>query len=108
MAYTVSVLCQFMHDSRERHMQTVEISFLVLKVKLRKWALFKKGDSLILKIYTNTDYVNFVTNKKSTFVLYIGRKYGALEKQKNRVGYLVEVHKLNFMLLLKVFVKEFG
>ena len=47
IAYAVSVVSQFMHDPREKHLQTVHRILHYLKVTPRKGILFKKKDGLI-------------------------------------------------------------
>jgi len=57
LAYAVSVLSQFMHDMRVRHMKVVDRVLQYLKATPKIWHLFKRGGSLTIKAYTNVDYV---------------------------------------------------
>ncbi|RDX78941.1 hypothetical protein CR513_40699, partial [Mucuna pruriens] len=66
IAYAVSVVSQFMHDPRERHLQAVERILQYFKASLEKRLLFKKEGTLSMKIYTNADYVGSVVNRRST------------------------------------------
>nr|KYP37079.1 Retrovirus-related Pol polyprotein from transposon TNT 1-94 [Cajanus cajan] len=47
IAYAVSVMSQFMHDPRERHMQAVDKILQYLKSNLGKGLLFKREDTLV-------------------------------------------------------------
>ena len=58
IAYAVSVVSQFMHDPRERHLQAVNRIIQYLKASLGKGLIFKKGENLSTKIYTNVDYAD--------------------------------------------------
>jgi len=49
--YAISIVSQFMHDPKEKHMQAIDKIFQYLKLSLRKRLCFKKGDILTLKIY---------------------------------------------------------
>ena len=56
IACVVSVVSQFMHDPRERHLQAVDKIIQYLKASLGKGLLFKKGENLSMKVYTDVDY----------------------------------------------------
>nr|KYP62702.1 Copia protein [Cajanus cajan] len=66
IAYAVSVVSQFMHDPRERHMQAVDKILQYLKSSLGNGLLFKRKDTLTMKIYTDADYAGSITDRKST------------------------------------------
>ncbi|RDY11984.1 putative mitochondrial protein, partial [Mucuna pruriens] len=57
IAYVVSVISQFIHDPRERHLQASP----------RKRLLFRKEETLSMDIYTNVDYAESVVDRKSAF-----------------------------------------
>nr|KYP52093.1 hypothetical protein KK1_026003 [Cajanus cajan] len=74
IAYAVSVVSQFMHDPRERHMQAVDKILQYLKSSPRKGLLFKRNDTLTMKIYTNANYASSITDRKSTsrYCMFLG------------------------------------
>ncbi|RDY07904.1 hypothetical protein CR513_07929, partial [Mucuna pruriens] len=65
IARVVSVVSQFMHDPRERHLQTVERILQYLKAILGEGLLFRKEGTL--SIYTNADYAGSVMDRRFTF-----------------------------------------
>ncbi|WVY94335.1 hypothetical protein V8G54_033423 [Vigna mungo] len=66
IAYAVSVVSQFMHDPRERHMQAIDKILQYLKSSPGNGLLFKREDTLTMKIYTDADYAGSITDRKST------------------------------------------
>jgi len=101
-----SVISQFMDNPRERHMQVVEKIHWYLKSSPIKGLLFKKEDTLTPKIHTNVDYACSITDIY-LYIRYVhGRKSSHLEKEKNRIGYLVQARKLSFELW--ECMKDFG
>nr|KYP72424.1 hypothetical protein KK1_005012 [Cajanus cajan] len=74
IAYAVSVVSQFMHDPRVRHMQAIDKIFQYLKSSPGKGLLFKREDTLTMKIYTDVDYAGSITEKKSTsgYCMFLG------------------------------------
>nr|KYP34599.1 hypothetical protein KK1_044433 [Cajanus cajan] len=74
IAYAVSVVSQFMHDPRERHMQVVDKILQYLKSSPGKGLLFKREDTLTMKIYTDADYAGSITDKKYTsgYCMFLG------------------------------------
>ena len=57
IAYSVSVISQFMLDLREPYLQAAYKVLHYLKGNLRKVILFKKNDTLALEAYINADSV---------------------------------------------------
>ncbi|RVX23271.1 Retrovirus-related Pol polyprotein from transposon RE1 [Vitis vinifera] len=66
IAYSVSVISQFMHDPREPHLQAAYRVLHYLKGNPEKGILFKKNNTLALEAYTNVDYAGSLVNRKST------------------------------------------
>ncbi|RDX73942.1 putative mitochondrial protein, partial [Mucuna pruriens] len=56
IVYVVSVVSQFMHNPRERHLQEVKRILQYLKASLGKELLFRKEGTLSMEIYTDADY----------------------------------------------------
>ena len=66
IAYVVSVMSQFMHDSKEVHLQAIYRILQYLKGSLGMIIIFRKGTILFLEAYMNVDYVGSMVNKRST------------------------------------------
>ena len=66
IAYSVSVISQFMHDPREPHLQVAYRVLHYLKGNPRKGILFKKSNTLALKAYTDADYAGSLVDRRST------------------------------------------
>ncbi|RVW33059.1 SART-1 family protein DOT2 [Vitis vinifera] len=77
IAYSVSVISQFMHDPREPHLQTAYKVLHYLKGNPGKGILFKKNNTLALEAYTDADCVGSLGGSKINYrVLYFSwRKY---------------------------------
>nr|KYP46490.1 Copia protein [Cajanus cajan] len=63
-----------MHHPRERHMQAVDKILQYLKSSPGKGLLFKREDTLTMKIYTDADYAGSITDRKSTsgYCMFLG------------------------------------
>ena len=66
IAYSVSVINQFMHDPREPHLQAAYRVLHYLKGNPRKGILFKENDTLALEAYTDVDYAGSIVDRRST------------------------------------------
>ena len=66
LAYAVSVVSQFMHDLRMRHLQAVERILQYLKATPGRGLLFKRDGKLTLEAYTDADYAGAVNDRRST------------------------------------------
>ncbi|RDX77112.1 Copia protein, partial [Mucuna pruriens] len=67
IAYAISMVSQFMHDHRERHLQEVESILYYLKAGPGKGLLFRKEGTLSMEIYKDVDYARSVVDRRSTF-----------------------------------------
>ena len=56
IAYSVTVISQFIHDPREPHLQVAYKVLHYLKGNPGKGILFKKNNTLALEAYTDADY----------------------------------------------------
>jgi len=74
IAYAVSVVSQFMHDPRERHLQAVNRIIQYLKPSPRNGLLFKKGKNLSMKIFTDANYAGSIVDRRSTtgYCMFLG------------------------------------
>ena len=66
IAYSVSVISQFMHDPRESHLQAAYRVLHYLKGSPGKGILFKRNKELVLEAYTDADYAGSVVDRRST------------------------------------------
>ena len=66
IAYAVSVVSQFMHDPKEKHLQAVHRILHYLKATPGKGLLFKKNDGLNPEAYTDADYAGSIVDRRST------------------------------------------
>ena len=66
IAYLMSVISQFMHDSREIHLQTAYRVLHYLKAHPGKGILFKKTSDISLAMYTYADFARSPLDRRST------------------------------------------
>ena len=66
IAYSMSVISQFMHDPRDPHLQAAYRVLHYLKGNPGKGILFKKNDTLALEAYTDADYAGSLVDRRST------------------------------------------
>ncbi|RDX73164.1 putative mitochondrial protein, partial [Mucuna pruriens] len=88
IAYVVSVISQFMHDLRERHLQSVERILQYLKASLGKGLLFRKERTLSMEIYTDADYAGSVVDRRSTsgYCMFLGGNLVTWRSKKQNVA----------------------
>jgi ATP-dependent RNA circularization protein (DNA/RNA ligase family) len=65
--YVLSVISQFMHSPSKEHMKVVTHILRYLKSSPRKGILFKKGDNLKIKGYTDADKAGSIEYQRSTY-----------------------------------------
>jgi len=63
ITYALRVVSHFMHVPRERYMQTIDKILQYMRSSPRKELLFMKENTLTLKIYIDTNYASFVTDR---------------------------------------------
>ena len=87
LAYAVSVVSQFLHDPRVRHMQAVDRILQYLKATLGRGLLFKKGGRLSMEIYTDADYASSPVGKRSTsgYCMFLGGNLVTWRSKKQNV-----------------------
>eukprot|EP00261_Vitis_vinifera_P037242 XP_019078485.1 PREDICTED: uncharacterized protein LOC109123384 [Vitis vinifera] len=66
IAYLISMINQFMHDSREPHLQAAYKVLHYLKGNLGKGILFKKNNTLALEAYIDADCAGSLVDRRST------------------------------------------
>ena len=74
IAYAVSVVSQFMHDPRERHLQAVTRILRYLKNNPGRGLLFKRDEKLSLEVYTDADHAGSIVDRRSTsgYCMFLG------------------------------------
>ena len=87
IAYSVSMINQFMHDPREPHLQAAYRVLHYLKDNLEKGILFKKNNALALEAYTDVDYAGSLVNRRSTtgYCTFLGDNLVAWRSKKQNV-----------------------
>ena len=66
IAFSVSVVSQFMHSPYEEHLDAIFRILRYLKSTPRKGLFFKKGDRRTIEAYTNVDWAGSITDRSST------------------------------------------
>jgi len=66
IAFSVSVVSQFMHSPFEEHLEAVDRILRYLKGNPRKRLFFKKTSEKNVSIFTDADWAGSVTNRRST------------------------------------------
>ena len=66
IAYSISVISQFMHDPKEVHLQVIYRVLHYLKAHIGKGILFKKGSTINLAVYTDADFAGSPVDGRST------------------------------------------
>lgn len=66
IAYSVSMISQFVHDSKESHLQAAYRVLHYLKGNPGKGILFKRNQNLTLEAYTDADYAGSLVDRRST------------------------------------------
>jgi len=76
-----------MHDPRERHLQAVNRIIQYLKASAGKGLLFKKGENLSMKIYTDVDYAESIVDRRSTtsYCMFLGGNLVTWRSKKQNV-----------------------
>ncbi|RDX73133.1 putative mitochondrial protein, partial [Mucuna pruriens] len=108
IAYDVSVISQFMHDPRERHLQAIAHE-----------NIYKKEGTLSMKIYTDANYAGSVVDRRSTsgYSMFLGgnlvtwrSKKSIYEKKnlnKDQKVVIKNIFKLLYLFLV-ITIKEYN
>ncbi|RDX81222.1 hypothetical protein CR513_38132, partial [Mucuna pruriens] len=109
ITYAISVVNQFTHNFRERHIQAIEKFIHYLKTSSRKGLLFRKEGSLSLEIYTNADYAGLVTDKRSTsgYCLFLGGNLVTWRSNKKNILSFEPSHDICEELWMKIILDDF-
>jgi len=84
ITYAVSLVSQFMHDQRERHLQAVN---RIIQASHGKLLLFKKRENLSMKIYIDVDYARSIVERRSTtcYCMFLGENLVTWGSKKQNV-----------------------
>lgn len=66
MAFTVSMVSQFIHSPGHDHFDAAYRILRYLKGTLGKGLMFRKRDNLQIEVYTDTDWASSTTDRHST------------------------------------------
>ncbi|CAN6710697.1 unnamed protein product [Malus baccata var. baccata] len=86
-AYAVSVVIQFMPSPSEAHMDAVTYILRYLKRAHDRGLVFSKNDHLNVEGYTNADWADFITNRRSTsgYFTFVGGNLVTWRSKKQKV-----------------------
>lgn len=65
IAFAVSVVSQFMHSPKERHLEAVHRILRYLKNTPGRGLFFKKGDNIMVEVYTDADWAGPSVDRRS-------------------------------------------
>ena len=114
IAYSMSVINQFMHDPREPHLQAAYRVLHYLKGNLGKGILFKKNDTLALEAYTDVDYASSIVDRRSTTGTFLGgnlvtwrsKKHNVVARSSAESQFRVNAQGLCELLWLKIILND--
>ena len=109
LAYSLSVVSQYMHSLSEEHMKAVFRILKYLKSSLGKGVMFTKGASLSVEGYIDADWAGSIDDRRSTtrYLTFVGgnlvtwrsKKQGVIARSSVEVEYK-DMAKGIFELLL--------
>ena len=107
IAFSVSVVSQFMHSPYEENLDPVFRILRYLKSTPGKGLLFKKGDQRTIEANTDVDWVGSITDRRSTLG-YCTFVWGNLVTWRSKKQSVVAVQRWSIELWLMVCVKCCG
>jgi len=77
IAYAVSVVTQFMHDPKERHLQALNKILQYLKTSPGRGLLFQRNEKFKMEVCTDADYAGTVMDRRSTtgYCMFLGGNF---------------------------------
>ena len=83
----MSVVSQFMHDPKERHLQAINKILQYLKTSPGRGLLFKRNEKLKVEVYTDANYAGSVIDMKSTsgYCMFLGGNLVTWKSKKQNV-----------------------
>ena len=87
IAYSVSMISQFMHDPREPHLQAAYKVLHYLKGNPEEGILFKKNNTLALEACTDVDHASSLVDRRSTtgYCIFLGGNLVTWRSKKQNV-----------------------
>jgi len=105
-----------MHDPRERHLQAVNRIIQYLKASPGKGLLFKKGENLSMKIYTDVDYAGSIVDWRSItgYCMFLGgnlvtwrsKKQNVVARSSAKVEFRVMAQGVCELLWMKIMLDD--
>ncbi|KAL0386245.1 UNVERIFIED_CONTAM: Retrovirus-related Pol polyprotein from transposon TNT 1-94 [Sesamum radiatum] len=116
IAYAISIVSQFTHDPKERHLQAVHRILRYLKATPRRGILFKKGKELALEAYTDADYAGSIIDGRPTsgyctflggnLVTWRSKKQPVVAQSSAEAEFRAMVHEICELLWLKIILDD--
>ena len=116
IAFAVSVVSQFMHDPREKHLQAVNRILSYLKGTPGRGILFKKNEGLLIEAYTDADYAGSVVDRRSTsgyctflggnLVTWRSKKQSVVARSSAEAEFRAMAHGVCELLWLKIILDD--
>jgi hypothetical protein len=118
IAFTVSVVSQFMHAPCEKHMEAVYRILRYLKSAPGKGLMLYKNGHLEVEGYTDADWAGSITDRRSTsgYCTFVGgnlvtwrsKKQSVVARSSAEAEFRAMAHGICEMLWLKAMLKELG
>ena len=106
IAYSVSVISQFMLDLREPHLQAAYKVLHYLKGNLKKVILFMKNDTLTLEAYINADYAGSIVFLGGNLVTWRSTKQNVVARSSAKSEFRAIAQGLCELLWLKIILDD--
>lgn len=116
LAYSLSVVSQFMHSPSEEYIKAVIRILQYLKSSPGRGIMFTKGDNLSVEGYTNTDWAGSIDDKRSTtgYLTFVGgnlvtwrsKKQGVIARSSAEVEYRGMAKSVCELLWIKNVLQE--
>lgn len=116
LAYSLSIVSQFMHSPSEEHMKAVIRILQYLKSSPGRGIMFTKGDNLSVKGYTDADWAGSIDDRHSTagYLTFVGgnlvtwrsKKQGVIARSSAEVEYIGMAKGVCELLWIKTLLQE--
>lgn len=116
ITFAVSLVSLFMHSPHEKHLEVVYRIIRYLKSTPGKGLLFKKNKQRGVKVYTDVDWTESITNRRSTsryytfvwgnMVTWKSKKQSVVAQSNVEAKFKTMTHGIRKMLWLKCVLEE--
>ena len=106
-----------MHNPKETNLKVIHRILQYLKGNLGRGILFKKGEKMTLKAYTDADYIGSLVNRRSTssyytflggnLVIWRSKKQNAMARSSTGSQFRSMVMRICELLWLKIILDDF-